>query len=178
MVLPMSIDEHPTMDSDSAIAASALRTMAIFKRALLEQQANAEDTRQSTDTIAEDVGGMKDPLILPYQAGPRNEKRPSERLNTVTEFKSKILTLVTHLGKSSYMDLEETMMTLEELCHGLNGRDFSHADQQRLVGILSEASHVHAQLVSGNAVSTGTLCDQSFDRCISLSVAYIVMAPT
>jgi len=167
MVLPMSIDDtlqRLTMDSDSAIAASALRTMAIFKRALLEQQPDPEVTkvtRQSTDTIAtptEDVGGMKDPLSLPYQAGPRNEKRSNERLNTVTEFTSKILTLIPHLGKPSYMDLEETKMTLEELCQGLNGRDFSHADQQRLVDILGEALRIHAQLASGNAVSTGTLC--------------------
>ena len=167
MVLPTPIDDtlrHLTLDSDPVIAASALRTMAIFKRALLEQQANAEttkDARQRTDTIAtlaEDVGGMKDPHPLHYQAGPRNEKWSDERLNTVTEFTSKILMLIPHLGKPSYMDLEETEMTLEELCHGLNGRDFSHADQQRLVGVLSEAERAHAQLASGDAVSTGTLC--------------------
>ena len=56
------------------------------------------------------------------------------------------------------MDLEELRMTLEELCRELNGRDFSHADQQRLVDVLSEASLAHAQLESGHAVSTGTLC--------------------
>ena len=131
---------------------------------------NAEvtkDGRQSTDTIAalaEDVGGMNDPLSLPYQAGPRNEMRSNGRLNTVAEFTSKILTLIPHLGKPPYMGLEQTKMTLGELCHGLNGRDFAHVDQQRLVDILGEASCVHAQWASGNAVSTGTLCYYSFNR--------------
>ena len=165
-VLRMSIGDtlqRLTLDSDPAIAASALRTMAIFKRALLEQQEKAEatkDARQSTDsivTLAGDVGGKKDPLSLPYQAGARNEERSDERLNTVTEFTSKVLILIPHLGKPSHMDLEETKTTLEELCHGLNGRDFPRADQQRLVDVLGEASRAHAQLESGNAVSTGTL---------------------
>jgi len=166
LVLPMSIGgalQRLTSDSDSTVAASALRTMAIFKRALLEQQASAgatKDARQSTDKIAtliEDVGPMRGRLSPPYQAGPRNEERSDERLNTVTEFTSKVLILIPHLGKPSYMDLEETKMTLEELCHGLNGRDFPRADQQRLIDVLGEASRAHAQLESGNAVSTGTL---------------------
>jgi hypothetical protein len=169
LVLPASIGDtlqRLTLDSDSAVAASALRTMAIFKRALLEQQASAEaakDAGQSTDTIAtlaEDVqvGPLKGPLSPPYQAGPHNKGRSDGRLNTVTEFTSNVLGLIPHLGKPSYMDLEETKMTLEELCRGLNGRDFPRADQQRLVDVLGEASRAHAQLESGNgAVSAGTL---------------------
>ena len=78
--------------------------------------------RQSTDTIAtvaEDAGDTKYPLSLPYQTGWRNDERSDERLNTVTEFTSKIFTPIPHLGKPSCMDHEETQMTLEELCHGL-----------------------------------------------------------
>ena len=78
--------------------------------------------RQSTDTIAtvaEDAGDTKYPLSLPYQAGWRNDERFDERLNTVTEFTSKIFTPIPHLGKPPCMDHEETQMTLEEFCHGL-----------------------------------------------------------
>ena len=67
--------------------------------------------RQSTDTIAtvaEDAGDTKYPLSLPYQAGWRNDERFDERLNTVTEFTSKIFTPIPHLGKPSCMDHEET----------------------------------------------------------------------
>jgi len=166
-VLPLTLCDtlhRLTSDTDSAIAASAIRAVAIFKRAILEQRVNADATKDaewSKDTVAapaEGVGSVKDQVSPPYRTGQRNDELSDERLNTVTEFTSNILVVIPHLGKPSHMDLEELRMTLEELCRELNGRDFSHADQQRLVDVLSEASLAHAQLESGHAVSTGTLC--------------------
>ena len=87
----------------------------------------------------------------------RSHKRSDERLNTVTEFTSNILVLIPHLGKPSHVDLEEIKMTLE-VCRELNDRDFSHADQQRFIDVLSEASLAHAHMESGHAVSAGTHC--------------------
>lgn len=167
--LPKSIGDalqRLTSDTDSVVAASALRTVAIFKRALLEQLSDAErrnDSHRSKETVAalaEVVGGMDDPLVLSYQSTQRSDVRPGsdERLNTVAEFTSKILVLIPQLGKPSHVELEETKMTLEELCRELSGREFSHADQQRLVEALNDVSHAHTQLVSENGVSTGKLC--------------------
>ena len=167
-----------TSDTDSAIAASALRTMAIFKRALLEQLSDAErrnDPDRSKETVAalaEVVGGMDDPLVLSYQSSQRSDVRPGsdERLNTVAEFTSKILVLIPQLGKPSHVELEETKMTLEELCRELSGREFSHADQQRLVEALNDVSHAHTQLVSESAMSTRKLCSRSFECWTSSSL--------
>ena len=153
-----------TSDTDSAIAASALRTVAIFKRALLEQLSDAErrnDPDRSKETVAalaEVVGDMNDPLVLTYQSSQRSEERWDERLNTVTEFTSNILGLIPQLGKPSHTELEETKLTLEELCRELSGREFSHADQQRLVDVLNDVSLAHTQLVPEGEVSTGKLC--------------------
>jgi len=166
-VLPLTLCDtlhRLTSDCDSAIAASAIRTVALFKRAIQEQRVNAEatkDAERSKDMVAastEGVGIMEGQLAPPYEKGQRDGERSDGRLNTVTEFTSNILVLIPHLGKPSHMDLEEMRMTLEELCRELNGRDFSHADQQRFVDVLSEASLAHAHLESGHAVSTGTLC--------------------
>lgn len=166
-VLPLALCDtlhRLTSDTDSAIAASAIRAVAIFKRAILEQRVNADGTKdaeRSKDTVAapaEGVSSMKGQVSPPYRTGQRNDERSDERLNTVTEFTSNILVVIPHLGNPSHMDLEELRMTLEALCRELNGRDFSHADQQRLVDDLSKASLAHAQLGSGHAVSTGTLC--------------------
>ena len=74
----------------------------------------------------------------------------------MTEFTSRIAVLIPHMGPPSHIELEETRMTLEELCRGLNGRDFPHADQQRFVDALNNALQVH--LASDNAASTGMLC--------------------
>jgi len=57
----------------------------------------------------------------------------------VTGFVSGILVLIPHLGPPSHIELKETRMTLEELCRGLNGRDFPHADQQRFADALNNA---------------------------------------
>jgi hypothetical protein len=152
-------------DTDPAIAVSALRTRAVFKRAITERILEADTRRdpngskESITALAEVVSGLNDPHpLLPYQPAEQRSSDPftDGRLNTVTEFTSSILVLVPHLGQPSHRDLEETKMTLEELCRGLNGRTFPHDEQQRLVDILSAASHAHA--ASGGEVSTGTLC--------------------
>jgi len=171
--LPKSIGDalhHLTSDTDSVIAASAVRTVAIFKRALLEQPSHTErsnDPDRSKETVAAlagAVGGMNDPLVLSYQSSQRSdERRSDERLNTVTDFTSDILLLIPQLGKPSRMDLEETTITIEELCRELSGREFPHADQQRLVNVLHDVSDAHTRLTSENAVSTGKLCSPSFE---------------
>ena len=166
--LPESIDatlQLLTFDADPAIAVSALRTMSIFKRALLEHWKLRADARgntgpdRSNDTIvarAGNIDAMNDPL---YPARQRNNERSDQRLNTVTGFTSRILVLIPQLDKPSHIDLQETRMTLERLCHGLNGQEFPSDDQQRLANVLNDVSHAHAQqLVSGNEESPGMLC--------------------
>ena len=157
--LPKSIGEtlhRLASDTDSAIAASALRTIAVFKRAIMEARNDPDQSKDSLAALAGIVGGINDSLSLPYQAEPYHDVWPDGRLNTVTEFTSRIAVLIPHMGPPSHIELEETRMTLEELCRGLNGRDFPHADQQRFVDALNDASQVH--LASDNAASTGVLC--------------------
>jgi hypothetical protein len=165
--LPKSIGDtllRLTSDTDSAIAASAQRTMAVCKRAIMEHVLHPEPrtdddgSKNSLSAPADAIGDLAILLFPPSPAGQRHDGRSDERLNTVTEFLSHILA---HIERSegpeqpSPLDLEETRMTLEELCRGLNGRDFLHADQQRLVDALNNALREH--LASDNAVSTGTL---------------------
>lgn len=173
--LPKSIDvtlQLLTFDTDPAIAVSALRTMSIFKRALLEHYAPRKlrtDARgntgpdRSNDTVAARAGNMdamNEPLSILYPSRQRNNERSDQRLNTVTEFTSRILVLIPQLDKPSHIDLQETRMTLEGLCRGLNGQDFPSDDQERLADVLNDVSHAHAhaQLVSANEESTGMLC--------------------
>ena len=161
--LPMSTGytlNRLTWDTDCEIAASALRTQAIFKRALMEQSAdaNAEAHEEKGHDPSKDIvlalpevyGSMTSPPSLTpspsYQVEQR-DKPSDERLKTVTEYTSGFLVLIPHLGQPSQMDLEETKMTFEELCRELQGH-FSPADQERL----SEALRHSA---SGNA---GMLC--------------------
>ena len=158
--------QHLTSDTDSVIRASALRTVAIFTRAFPEQFSDAErrnDPERIKETVAapaEVDGGMNDLPILSYQSSQRSDERPGsdQRLNTVTKFTSNFLELIPQLGKPSHMDLEETTMTLEEICRELNGREFSHDDQQRLVDVLNDVALAHTQLAPENVVSTGKLC--------------------
>ena len=168
--LPESIDDtlqHLTFDSDSAIAISALRAMSIFKRALLEHsaprrlRADARDItgpNQSNDAVAARAGNidaMTDPLSMPNSARRRNNERSDQRLNTVTEFTSRILALVPQLDKPSHMDLQETRMTLEGLCLGLNGENLPPEDKQRLAGVLNSVPPAPDPV---QLASTGMLC--------------------
>jgi hypothetical protein len=152
-----------TSDTDSAIAASAQRTMAVFKRAIMEHvlhtKPRTDDDGSKDSLTAEAIGDMNIPLFPLDQAGERHGGLSGERLNTVTEFMWHILAHIKHSEQPSPLDLEETRMTLKELCSGLIGREFPHADQQGLVKVLSDVSQAQiAQLASGSAtVSTGTL---------------------
>jgi hypothetical protein len=97
---------------------------------------------------------------LRYRAPQRNDGGSDQRLNTVTEFTSRILELIPQLDRPSFRDLQETGMTLERLCHGLNGRDFSRNDQQRFADVLHpvlQAHHPGSILVFENNGSTGML---------------------
>jgi hypothetical protein len=165
--LPKSIGDtlhRLTSDTDSAIAASAQRTMAVFKRAMMEHVLHTEPrtdddgSKDSLTALAEAIGDMNIPLFPPYQAGQRYGGWSDGRLNTVTEFISHILGHIKRLEQPSPLDLEETKMTLDVLCHDLNGREFSYKDQQCLVNVLRKISQTHLASESGSAaVSTGTL---------------------
>jgi hypothetical protein len=160
--LPRSIGDtlyRMTTDSDSEIKASALRTHALYKCALLEQPADADaeaDKEKGHDhlkaivvALPEVVGRINPPTLTPspsYQAEPYNYKPLNERLRTVTEYTSNILVLIPNLDNPSHMDLEETRMTLEELCRELNGRDFSDAEQEHLFRVLIQVSDEHSAL--------------------------------
>jgi len=169
--LPKSISntlQRLTSDTDSAIAASAQRTMAVFKRAIMEHvlhtepRTNDDGSKDSITALAEAMGDMNIPLFPPYQAGQRHGGWSDERLNTVTEFLSHIPAHIKHSEQPSHSDLEETRMTLDELCRNLKGREFPHADQQDFVNALNDVSQ--AQLASGSAaVSTGTLFPWFFE---------------
>ena len=143
--LPKSISDtlyRLTSDTDSAIAASAQRTMAVFKRAIMEHVLHTQP-RTDDDPAGQRHGGWSD-----------------ERLNTVTEFLWHIPAHIKRPEQPSHIDLEETRMTLDELCRNLKGREFPHADQQDFVNALNDVSQAQAQaqLASGSAaVSTGTL---------------------
>ena len=169
--LPKSISDtlqRLTSDTDSAIAASAQRTMAVFKRAIMEHvlhtepRTNDDGSKDSVTALAEAMGDMNIPLFPPYQAGQRHGGWPDERLNTVTEFMSHIPAHIKRPEQPSPLDLEETRMTLNELCRNLKGREFPHTDQQDFVNALSDVSQ--AQSASGSAaVSTGTLYPWFFE---------------
>jgi hypothetical protein len=159
--IPRSVREalrHLTSDTDSVIAASAVRTAAIAERALLEQLSR-DDPERSKEMVASPLAVENDLLILTYQSSQRSgdERRSSssdERLNTVSEFTRNILLLIPQLGKPSHMDLEETKLTLDALCGELSGREFPDADQKSLVEALDHVSQAHA-LASENAALTG-----------------------
>jgi hypothetical protein len=161
-------------DPDPAIAVSALKAMSIFKRAFLDTLEHdpsrklRTDARDSTDpdrnndtasAQAGNIDAMNDPRSMHYQARQRNEES-DQRLNTVTEFTSRMLVLIPQLDRPSNRDQQEIGLTLEGLSHGLNGRDFPSADQQRIADVFNDVlnAHAHAQLVSGNGESTGMLC--------------------
>ncbi|KAH9957473.1 hypothetical protein BJV74DRAFT_420364 [Russula compacta] len=161
-------------DRDEKIAFEALRSGALLERALLEQLSDAE-ANKDLDKISEleyllaELIGENDPNMPRYQPGQRNDDRSDGRLIAITEFTSSVLLLIPRLGSPTHADLEATKSTLEELCRGLNCQDFSHAAQERLVGVLAETLAKHS--ASG---SPGTLCPL-ITRGLEHHQAYIVI---
>ena len=179
--LPVSIEaslQVLTFDSDPAIAISALMAMLIFKRALLEHYSPLKSLRvvdrSNTDpdrpnltaaVRAKNISFRNNPLSMlsllfkPYPAYPAQQCK-DDRLNTMTEFMSRILELIPQLDKPSRLDLQETKMTLDGLCCELNGQDFPFNEQQRLANVLVRVppAPAPAQLGSANEESRGMLC--------------------
>jgi hypothetical protein len=159
--LPRSLGnilQRLSRDPDPTIAFTALSTIAVLERALLEQLSDAEakkdaDRIQETTEVLAEAVGENDPLSPRYLAGLRSNNRSDGRLVAVTEFISSMLALVPRLERPSHRALEETRITLQELCRELNGRNFSPAAQGRFVDVLSRAWKAH--LAAG---STGTHC--------------------
>jgi hypothetical protein len=169
--LPKSICDtllRLTSDTDLGIAASAQRTMAVFKRAIMEHVFHPEprtDDDGSKDSLtapAKAMGDMNIPFFPPYQAGQLHGGWSDERLKTVTEFLEHILAHIKRPEQPSPLDLVETRMTLHELCRGREGWRFLRADQQHLVKVLSDVSQAHSPYGSA-AVSTGTLYPWFFE---------------
>ncbi|KAH9976533.1 hypothetical protein BJV74DRAFT_861974 [Russula compacta] len=140
-------------DHDSKIAFEALRSSALLERALLEQllHAEAKDSKRigETDDVLAEVIGKNNPNLPRYQP---DNYRSDGRLIAVSEFTSRALLLIPRLGSPTHVDLEATKTTLEELCHGLNGQDFSPAAQRRLVNVLGDTCE--AQLGSGSLLDS------------------------
>jgi hypothetical protein len=161
--LPKSIGhklQHLSRDHDPKIAFAALRTIAALESALLRQLSVAENRKGSgsSEDLAELLAaaiGEDDPVSPGHQAGLRNDDRRERRLIAVTEFTSSVLALIKRSWEPSLQDIEDLKSTYQELCRGLNGSDFSHATQERFVGVLNELWQAHQS--SG---STGTLCHE------------------
>jgi len=146
--------QHLSRDHDPKIAFAAVKTIAVLERALLEQLLHAEDRMDPDKTaeLAEVLGaaiGENDSTSPRFQPGLRNYDRSDERLIAVTEFTSRLLELLEGSWHPSRQDIEDIKSVFDELCRGLNGREFSPATQERFVNVLSETWEAH---------SAGTLC--------------------
>jgi hypothetical protein len=152
--------QHLSRDNDPKIAFAAVRAAAILERALLDQLSDTDD-KTNPDLSAETVEalavtiGENDPTSPRFVAGPLSVDRPDGRLIAVTEFMSNILALLRREWHSTRQDIEDIKWTLEELCRGLNGRDFSLATQEHFVDVLCDTWRAHLA-----SASTGTLIPQ------------------
>jgi len=132
-------------DHDPKIAFAALKTIAVLERALLEQLSNIEDPNKSAELVKvlEAAIGENDSASPRYQSGLRYERRDG-RLIAVTEFTSNILKLLKDSWYPSRQDIEGLQSVFEELCRGMNGRDYSPATQERFVNVVGETWDAHA----------------------------------
>ncbi|KAI9508981.1 hypothetical protein F5148DRAFT_1191240 [Russula earlei] len=150
-------------DHDLKIASAALHATAVLERALLEQLSDAKhkhDIDRSTMTAAvlADAIGENDSGSTRYRIGMRDEVRSDGRLIAVTEFLLGVLVLMEKSWKPSHEDLEEFKWTLEQLCRGLNGREYSDAAQERFAGVLGDVWDVIPPVSL-----SGTCCIQSLE---------------
>jgi len=172
--------QHLSRDHDPKIAFAAMRTTAVMERALLHQLSTDADadanvdsdadvdsvgktdperrgTTETADVLAATIG-ENDPTSPRYSAGPRIGDRPNGPLIAVTEFTSSVLGLLLRRSwHPTRQEIEDVKSTFEDLCRGLNGRDFSPATQERFVDVLSDVWKEHVAVVSsGERSSTDT----------------------
>jgi hypothetical protein len=157
--LPKSVGhklQHLSRDHDPKIAFAAVRTIAVLERALLDQLLDAKMDPDRSEGLAELLAaavGEDDPVSPRYQAGLPPDNRSDGRLIAVTEFTSRILGLLSRSWDPSLHDIEDIKLTFQELCRGLNGRDFSLATQEHFVKVFCDTWQAHLA-----SAPTGTLC--------------------
>jgi len=141
--------QHLSRDQDPKIAFAAVKTIAVLERALLEQLSDAE-VRMDPNRSAELVDvlaaatGENDRASSRYHPGRPNNDRSDGRLIAVTEFASNILKLLRRSWQPSDEDIEDIKSVFEELCRGLEGRNFSPATQEHFVNVVSETWEAHS----------------------------------
>jgi len=129
-------------DHDLQIASSALNAGAVLERALLEQfedptvQQNTS-RRAVTARVFKDVIGGNDPGSRRFRGGLPRDGRDA-RLTAVTEYMLSVLGLIADSWKPSPGELEDVKSTLQELCRGLTGTEFSDTAQGRFVSTLGD----------------------------------------
>jgi hypothetical protein len=149
--------QHLSRDTDPKIAFAAVKTIAVLERALLDQllDAEARENRDRSADLADVLAaaiGENDPASKRYNPGRRNDDWSDGRLVTVTAFTSNILELLKGSWHPSREEIEDIKSIFDELCGGLNARDFSPATQERFVNVLSEVWEAHS-----TSAPTGTL---------------------
>ena len=156
--------QHLSRDQDPKIAFAAVKTIAVLERALLEQLLHAEareDLNRSAELTEVLVAaiGENDTASARFQRGRRNDDRSDGRLIAVTEFTSNILELLKRSWQPSREDIEDIRLVFGELCHGLEGRNFSPGTQERFVDVLSEMWEAHSTSAPTGTLSLNLLCD-------------------
>jgi hypothetical protein len=145
--LPKSIGhklQRLSRDRDPKIAFEAVRAIAVLERALLKQLLDTEDDLAKCEETAELLAaatGEDDPTSRRHRTGPNNDDRSDGHLIAVTEFTSSILDLTRRPWQPTRQDIMEMKLAYEELCRGLNGRDFSPSIQERFVEVYNDARH-------------------------------------
>jgi hypothetical protein len=147
--LPKSIGvrlQQLSHDRDPKIAFEAARAIAILERALLKQLLDDENDLDKCEETAEllaAVTGEKDRSSLRYRTGPNNDDRSDGHLIAVTEFTSRILALTARPWQPTRQDIADLKLAYEELCRGLNGRDFSPSVQEGFVEVFNKTQREH-----------------------------------
>lgn len=156
--LPKSIGhmlQKLSHDPDPKIAFEAVRAIAVLERALLKQLLDDENDLAKCEEAAELLAaatGEDDHTSLRYRTGPSNDDRSDGHLIAVTEFTLRILELTARPWQPTRQDITDLKLAYEELCRGLNGRDFSPSVQEGFVKVFNRTRQEH--LASG---SIGTL---------------------
>jgi len=132
-------------DRDPKIAFEAVRAIAVLERALLKQLLDAEDDLAKCEETAELLAaatGEGDPTSSRPRIGP-NDDRSDGHLIAVTEFTSNVLELIGRPWQPTRQDIVDMKLAYQELCRGLNGRDFSPSSQERFVEVFNKTRRAH-----------------------------------